>query len=232
MMRASTAALVAVLLVSSAALSAQNPAKALTNDDVVKMVAAGLPESTIVQVIQRGPTTFDTSPDALIKLKKQGITAPVMDAMLGVKASGTVTPPSAPTSNVSSSKGVFVQIGNDWKRLEEVSSIEVRSVGGIASNMTLGLKEARIHSRGPMHKNRMKAVPGGRAGLRPRSPGPSSPGSGGSGGRAAKAVELTSGDLRRAVGPCANTGRTRLSGPRGPKIASEKSAEGVVVRRP
>jgi hypothetical protein len=51
-----------------------------------------------------------------------------------------------------------------------------------------------------------------------------------SGGRAAKAVELTSGDLRRAANPCENARRARLSGSQGPKTASEKSAEGVVVR--
>ena len=37
-----------------------------------------------------------------------------------------------------------------------------------------------------------------------------------SGGRAVKKIELTSGDLRRAVGPCENTGRARLSGSQEP----------------
>jgi len=51
-----------------------------------------------------------------------------------------------------------------------------------------------------------------------------------SGGRAVKAVELTSGGLRRAVGPGENTRRARLTIPQGEAIAPEKSAEGVVVR--
>lgn len=143
-MRPFRSGLAAVLLVSLAlVVSAQNAQKTLTTDDVVKMVAAGLPESTIVQVIQKGPTAFDTSPDSLIKLKQQGVTPWMMEAMLGVNSTGTGK--SAPTSVSSSSpKGVFLQAGNDWKRIEEVSSIEVRAVGGIASQMTLGLKESRV----------------------------------------------------------------------------------------
>ena len=35
----------------------------LTNDDVVKMFGAGLAESTIVQVIQKVSSNFDTSPE-------------------------------------------------------------------------------------------------------------------------------------------------------------------------
>ncbi len=81
-----------------------------------------------------------------------------------------------------------------------------------------------------MNKNRIEACAVGRAGQRPRSPHPSRPASCRSGGRAAKAVELTSGDLRRAVGPCENARRARLTDPQGCVIAPEKSAEGVVVR--
>jgi hypothetical protein len=142
-MRASSVALAIVLLISVAfVVPAQKTEKSLTNEDVVKMVAAGLPESTIVHVIQKGPTAFDTSPDALITLKQQGVTPRMMEAMLGGNTSGNATV-AAPAGS-SSPKGVFIQIGNDWKRIEEVSSIEVRSVGGIASQMTLGLKESRV----------------------------------------------------------------------------------------
>ena len=45
-----------------------------------------------------------------------------------------------------------------------------------------------------------------------------------------KVIELTSRDLRRAVGPGENTRRARLTSLKGLVIASEKSAEGVVVR--
>jgi hypothetical protein len=142
--RTLSAALATLLLVSLAAVPAQNPSKTLTNEDVVKMVAAGLPESTIVQVIQKGPTAFDTSPDALIKLKGQGVTPRMMEAMLGVNTATSSAERAPTTTGASSTKGVFIQVGNEWKRIEEVSSIEVRAVGDIASRMTLGLKESRV----------------------------------------------------------------------------------------
>lgn len=132
-------------LALAAAVSAQTAPKPLSNEDVVKMVAAGLPESTIVQVIQKGPTAFDTSPDALIKLKQQGVTPAMMEAMLGLNANATGTTTTVARAAVPSpTKGVFVQVGNDWKRIEEVSSIEVRAVGDLASRMTFGLKESRV----------------------------------------------------------------------------------------
>ena len=51
-----------------------------------------------------------------------------------------------------------------------------------------------------------------------------------SGGRAAKGIELTSRDLRCAVGQCENALRARLTDLQESLTASEKSAEGVVVR--
>src|SRR5579872_2780956 len=58
----------------------------VTDEDVVRMVKAGLAEGTIVLAIQQGPTEFDTSPDALISLRSQGLTQKVLDAMLAAKS--------------------------------------------------------------------------------------------------------------------------------------------------
>jgi hypothetical protein len=137
---------ICLMLVLFPVVAAQN--KPLTNDDVAKMIAAGLPESTIVQVIQKSPAAFDTSPDALIKLKRVGATPKIMEAMLGLKSGppSSSDPVSTPSEGAAASmnKGVYIQIQNGWKRIEEVSSIEVRAVGGITSTMTLGLKESRV----------------------------------------------------------------------------------------
>lgn len=54
----------------------------MTNADVVEMVTAGLPESTIVLAIQQSQTNFDTSPKALILLKKQSVSQKILEAML------------------------------------------------------------------------------------------------------------------------------------------------------
>jgi hypothetical protein len=119
----------------------QDPQVPLTNDDVIKMFGAGLSESTIVQVIQKVPSNFDTSPDALIKLKQQGLTAKIIETMV---AASTRPHRVTPTETGATSRGVFAQIGPEWRRIEEVSSIEVRSVGNISSAVTMGIKETRV----------------------------------------------------------------------------------------
>ena len=117
----------------------------LTNDDVAKMLTAGLTESTIVQVIHKGPSNFDTSPDALIALKQQGATPRIIEAMV-VVATRNPSKSSNPTDISVTSRGVFAQSGPEWQRIEEVSSIEVRHVGNISSTVTLGIKETRVIS--------------------------------------------------------------------------------------
>jgi hypothetical protein len=77
-------------LIFTAALSAQQPGKPLTNVDVIKMVKGGLPESIVVSAIQSGPAEFDISPDGLIALHKAGVTQSEMDAIM--EASGKHTP--------------------------------------------------------------------------------------------------------------------------------------------
>lgn len=72
---------VCILLLAGHAL-AQNAAKPLTNDDVVAMVKGGLAEGTIINAIGAQDSSFDVSAMALIKLKQQGVSAKVMDAML------------------------------------------------------------------------------------------------------------------------------------------------------
>jgi hypothetical protein len=119
----------------------QDPQVPLTNDDVVKMFGAGLTEGTVVQVIQKVSSNFDISPDALIKLKQQGVTAKIIEAMVAART----TPNSSKlTETVVTGRGVFAQDGTEWKRIEEVSSIEVRNVGNISSAVTMGIKEVRV----------------------------------------------------------------------------------------
>ena len=63
------------------------------------MEQASLPESTIVLVIEQSPAKFDTSPAALIELKKQGVSQAVMEAMLHASSEPNVakTATEAPT---------------------------------------------------------------------------------------------------------------------------------------
>lgn len=69
----------------------------LTNADVVKMVKAGLSESIVVSAINRaGMTAFDLEPDALIKLKTDGVTDATLTAMMAKAASAAPATKPAP----------------------------------------------------------------------------------------------------------------------------------------
>jgi hypothetical protein len=56
---------------------------ALQNDDVIKMVKAGFGDKIITAKISRSKCQFDTSTDALILLKKNGVSTAVLEAMVG-----------------------------------------------------------------------------------------------------------------------------------------------------
>jgi hypothetical protein len=71
----------------------------MTNADVIKMVKAGLSESTIITTIQTRKSKFDVSPDGLIALHNGGVTQAEMDAIMAA-ANGT---PPAPVQPVSTS---------------------------------------------------------------------------------------------------------------------------------
>ena len=83
--------LAAGLLVASLSVLAQDSQKTLTNADVVKMVKGGLPESVVVSAIQSSPAKYDISPDALIALQKDGVTAKEMDAIIAGRVASGIT---------------------------------------------------------------------------------------------------------------------------------------------
>jgi hypothetical protein len=95
MRKALRLSLLAAAMICCQIMAAAQESKPLTNADVVAMVKAGLPETTVILAIQKGPTNFDTSPQALILLKNQGVGPKVMDAML--QPAG-VAPATAPQS--------------------------------------------------------------------------------------------------------------------------------------
>src|SRR6266852_939716 len=69
----------ALALASGTLASAQ---EVLTNESVVGMVKAGLPDSVIIQKIRSASRKFDTSTDGLIKLKRAGVPDKVIEAMV------------------------------------------------------------------------------------------------------------------------------------------------------
>ena len=88
-------ALLGTLLLSHQ-LPAQDRAKPLTNEDVIKMVKSGMDEEVVKTIVQRAPAAnFDTSPNALILLKNAGVPAKVMSAMVTGPAPTSIAAPLA-----------------------------------------------------------------------------------------------------------------------------------------
>jgi hypothetical protein len=84
---------------AAASIQAQQSSKPLTNEDVISMVKNLLPESVILSAVKTNDTDFDVSAIGLIALKKAGVSAKVMEAMLSAannKKGAGGAPASAP----------------------------------------------------------------------------------------------------------------------------------------
>jgi hypothetical protein len=62
----------------------------LGNADVIKLVKAGLPETLIISKIKSASCDFDTSPDALIKLKGAGVSDKILEAMVQAPSASAI----------------------------------------------------------------------------------------------------------------------------------------------
>jgi hypothetical protein len=65
----------------------------LTNDSVVQMIKAGLPESVVISKIRSTPTRFDLKTDSLVNLKKAGVSDKVLEAMMAAPSSPAAAAP-------------------------------------------------------------------------------------------------------------------------------------------
>src|SRR5215831_12552912 len=84
---------------------AQNRAKPMTNDDVISMVKAGLPENIVISAIGAQETNFDNSAPALVQLTKQGVSTRIITIMLAASKRQPSGAPSAPSGAASSPSG-------------------------------------------------------------------------------------------------------------------------------
>jgi tetratricopeptide (TPR) repeat protein len=70
----------------------QSPPGVLTNEEVIKLVQAKLPDSVVLAKIQSSNCDFDTSIGALIKLKRSGASESVLKAVVDSKAQSNSPP--------------------------------------------------------------------------------------------------------------------------------------------
>jgi hypothetical protein len=101
--------------------SSQSPAAndVLTNSDVLKMAEAGLGDEIISGKIRTSPCNFDTSIDAILRLKAVGVSDEVIKAMVAKSPSKEATPkppPPAPDDPLSPHESGIYWLANQGTR--------------------------------------------------------------------------------------------------------------------
>ncbi len=97
--------MVVLFLTAPYKLNAQEK-KPITNADIVAMVKEGFSESSVIGSIQQNPSNFDTLPQVLMELKKQGVSQKIIDAM--IEAAKPSTPGQPQTSSSVSNQQALI----------------------------------------------------------------------------------------------------------------------------
>lgn len=115
-------------LLLSLASAQQHPA--LKNDDIVKMNAAGLGDAVIIAKIHSSHCEFDTSADALIKLKTSGVSSAVLTAMAEAGNQPVAAQPNT-QSSLPTGYGYYLFNGTGF---DPLTPSPVKVVAGLQSN--------------------------------------------------------------------------------------------------
>lgn len=76
----------------------------MTNNDVIKLVKAGMSEDLIVNLIAKSDAAFDTSTNAVIMLSKKGVSQRIISAMITSGNEGTISNPKAKDQSLTPQK--------------------------------------------------------------------------------------------------------------------------------
>jgi hypothetical protein len=131
-------------------------AKPLANSDVVAMLKAGLPENTIILSIQQSPSKFDTAPQSLILLKKQGVNAKIIDAMLKKQSGAGTAKATAVASAPSTFNGVRVIINGESVAMKRGRVLRRSSSGWLSLVTAFGDSKNRAVLEGNASRLRIK----------------------------------------------------------------------------
>jgi len=87
-------------------VQSQTVSAPLTNQDIVRMIRAGISQETILVLVRSSPSAFQMDPDSVIALKEQGLSDEVIRAMAEAKTEKAKTQPEAVPITVPS-VGIF-----------------------------------------------------------------------------------------------------------------------------
>ena len=138
--------------------------EALNNDAVVKMVKSGLSEGLIITMIQNQPGAFTLNPDELSRLKNNGVSEKVLEAMInkggpsnlgGSRPTGATPSAGASTANPNDplsphDSGIYLYSrdrNGDYKlTVLEQAAYQGSKTGMLGLVLTSGLKKAKTRA--------------------------------------------------------------------------------------
>lgn len=151
------AALPALLLALASPLAAQ---EILTNETIVKLLAAGLDQATVIEKVKTTKGNYDLSTDQLIALKQKGVPGPVIAAMLtstqpvAAVAAAPEFSPDSPDPKAPHYPGVYVLNLNpgDGKmtRINATASNQAKTGGLLGYAFTMGIASLSIKATIPL----------------------------------------------------------------------------------
>ncbi|WP_300534138.1 hypothetical protein [Sphingosinicella sp.] len=139
--------------------SALKPATAaLTNDDIVKLLAAGIGEPAIIAKIKSAPSQFDLSTDHLIALSSKGVTSNILAAMLDAARGATVAKEEelsldSPDPSVPHYTGVYLMMDGvpeaKMQRINPTASNQAKTGGILGYALTMGIASMSVKAAIP-----------------------------------------------------------------------------------
>ena len=81
--------------------------KPLTNSSVIALVKAGLGDSAIVALIKSSPSDYDKSVEAMIELKKSGVSNAIIEAMASAGTAEAPEPAKKAKDDLPSAYGIY-----------------------------------------------------------------------------------------------------------------------------
>jgi len=140
-------------------LSSNTYAQAIDNQEVIKLVQSGLPESVIIKKLKTSPTNFNLSTEGLVELTSSDVPESVMNAMLEIGE--TEVDEHAEIAALMPKPGIYLIEGEGSNSLEHIATgssynymeptpISKVKEGGVGSKMARSLSIAG--------KNKIRAV--------------------------------------------------------------------------
>lgn len=158
-----------ILCYSVQGLTSSQDGEVVTNKKILELVKVKMGDQLIIDLIGQSKTNFDTSVEAILQLKKAGVSDAVIQAMMarggskpipssesGGVSSGTGDS-SVPPSDLPTEMGVYVKKNGSW--VEVLPEVVNWKTGGVIKNLgTLGVIKKDINGRieNPHSRNRFK----------------------------------------------------------------------------